>query len=383
MTETIFGPRWEDLGLGDVERYLAGAEDEPLEWEAKGADAEAHHVRRAVCAFANSHDGGYLIVGAEQTPNGFDLLGKAFPDEPHVWVSNVVRNGVRPPPEVKTRAFSVGEDRHVVVVWVPPVATPPCISRGTVFERVPGASPAVKDPTRLAQLYQRGDAAHEAALARADRARKVMLKHHEHPLESKTQIGFVLAAAATGYANPDMSRELFSSFFEDAAQAAIDALPMALPMPYTATPAVPVWTQDTITWTKGPDHQHSPGWTVRVDWSGSAAAAWTLKTDRVATDSLVTGPVAEAWQLLLSLLIDLGATTSHQLSLTLVGAQFAAEQEAFWVGRDPYGHLPTLRRGPLALRSDPAQLASLARETARALGERAYEPGPDGSEPSP
>ena len=49
---TIFGVRWEDFGLGDLERFLADAEPEPLLWEAKGIQAKAGEVRRQVCGFA-------------------------------------------------------------------------------------------------------------------------------------------------------------------------------------------------------------------------------------------------------------------------------------------------------------------------------------------
>src|SRR5205814_969981 len=102
---TIFGPDWQDLTLDAVSDYLADAEGEPLLWEAKGAGVDAHHVRRAVCAFANSHDGGYLILGAEETDGGFELPGVDFPDEPVLWVTNVVRDGVRPWPEIDVLAF--------------------------------------------------------------------------------------------------------------------------------------------------------------------------------------------------------------------------------------------------------------------------------------
>jgi hypothetical protein len=53
---TIFGPPWGDLELASVATYLAGAEDDPLLWEAK-ATADDHAARKEVGAFGNSHDG--------------------------------------------------------------------------------------------------------------------------------------------------------------------------------------------------------------------------------------------------------------------------------------------------------------------------------------
>ena len=162
--ETIFGCESGSLSLDHVRAFLASADAEGLQWEAKGRRLDEHSIGKTVCAFSNSHDGGYLILGANCDADGrFTLGGLAFADEPRLWISNVVRDGLRPYPRIDIHAFPIDETNHVAVVWTPPLADPPCICRGTVYERVTGASPVVKDPSRLAELYQRGDLAHASA----------------------------------------------------------------------------------------------------------------------------------------------------------------------------------------------------------------------------
>src|SRR4051812_27394703 len=89
-----FGDRWDGLRVEDVERFLADAGDEGLTWEAKGGrEPHANAVRKAVCGFANAI-GGYLIVGAEQSANGWRLPGVEFrASEPATWLSSVIANG--------------------------------------------------------------------------------------------------------------------------------------------------------------------------------------------------------------------------------------------------------------------------------------------------
>jgi hypothetical protein len=73
-------------------------------WEAKGTKLEKQEVRRQICGFANSHEGGYLILGAERVSNErpepkWQLDGVQFPDEPRTWIAEIVgdpERGVRP-----------------------------------------------------------------------------------------------------------------------------------------------------------------------------------------------------------------------------------------------------------------------------------------------
>jgi hypothetical protein len=70
----FFDVSWDDLSLAHVERFLADAGDEGINWEAKAEQPDAgggagrrlrvESVRKAVCGFANQL-GGVLILGAD------------------------------------------------------------------------------------------------------------------------------------------------------------------------------------------------------------------------------------------------------------------------------------------------------------------------------
>jgi predicted HTH transcriptional regulator len=161
---TIFGVSWQDLRLEEVERFLNGGEPEGLLREAKGSEIRKDEVRRQVCAFANSHDGGFLILGASRDAEGWRLDGARFEDEPPTWITNVVGNGgVSPYPDgLDTRAWPIEDGKHVAVVWIPSIPTPPC--RHTwcgIRARLRAAIP-VRESLRLAQVFARGDQALKA-----------------------------------------------------------------------------------------------------------------------------------------------------------------------------------------------------------------------------
>ena len=132
---TIFGPEWDELTLQDVQAYLDQAEDEPLLWEAKGTRIDKNEVRTQVCGFANSHEGGYLILGADKTDDGWKANGVAFDGEPTTWLSDVIgdpERGVRPRPDFDIRAWPA-DNGHVAVIRIRSTSTPPCIANGTVY----------------------------------------------------------------------------------------------------------------------------------------------------------------------------------------------------------------------------------------------------------
>ena len=122
-------------------------------------------MRKQVCGFANSHEGGFLMLGArwDSGDQEWRLDGVAFEGEPILWISDVVRNSVRPRPSFDITAWAVDDGRHVAVVKIEPTPTPPCNTNGVVYERVSGATVPVREPQRLAALFKRGDLAREAA----------------------------------------------------------------------------------------------------------------------------------------------------------------------------------------------------------------------------
>ena len=59
-----FGVAWEDLDLTRLEAFFADADEEPLTWEAKGGGPDGlrrDQIVKAVCGFANSELGGFIV----------------------------------------------------------------------------------------------------------------------------------------------------------------------------------------------------------------------------------------------------------------------------------------------------------------------------------
>jgi hypothetical protein len=360
---TIFGPPWDELSLAHVQSYLDEADDEPLLWEAKGTKLKADEVRRQVCAFANSHEGGYLILGAEKAVgednvSSWVLPGVPFPDEPIMWVTNVVSDleaGVRPRPDFDVRPWEA-PNGHVAVVRVAPTSTPPCITNGTVYERLPGKSQTVRDPARLAELFSRGDDARRAAAARADRAAQLVMNNwlegdpdvfgaqpepeEALPEDDSEHIRFAVGVAATGN-SPDTAGRLFQADFAEAIQtrlrerAQLPGLPAGV---YSGPPAYVFWSQDALTWRHRATGLIDATRVVRAASDGSAAAGEVVATEDVLPKHFADIQLAPAWRLADQLLERLGGFGDVYVTVLIAGGRFRMRRDR--------GRI-VIRRGPL------------------------------------
>ena len=80
---TIFGIPWEELQLEHVLAFLNAAGREPLTWEAKGGEVRPEHVTKNVGGFANTVNGGYLLLGFESSGGAWTATGFKCPgDDP-------------------------------------------------------------------------------------------------------------------------------------------------------------------------------------------------------------------------------------------------------------------------------------------------------------
>ena len=388
---TIFGPEWEGLELGHVKAHLAEADDEPLLWEAKATKLTGRNVRRQVCAFANSHDGGYLILGArdnpdKEAPQRWLVEGVSFPDEPTTWITNVIADpvgGVRPRPLFDVRAWPVGAG-HVAVVWVPPISTPPCIANGSVYERLPGESREVTDPLVLADLYRRGDEAHKSAEARAERAALTVLDawlggdagafravwqppegHEPDEVEQKEYVSFAVGIATTGNP-PDISSRLFREDFAHGVWNDLRDRPNDLPLGLSGgSPDSIDVEQSAIIWRHEIEIVLRTITVVRAAWDGSVAVGRKRDTEDVYPNSLVEQGVASEWRYAEQLLVErLAAFGDVYVTVAVAGGKFP---------RRKHGARIVMKRGPLSPGVDEAHVASLARELMRALGHHAWE----------
>ncbi|MDQ3880475.1 MAG: ATP-binding protein [Chloroflexota bacterium] len=372
MAVSIFGVPWGELTLDDVTAFLREADDEPLLWEAKGTALDKREICRQVCGFANSHEGGYLILGADRvTAAGADartwtVEGVPFRDEPRTWISNVIGNlerGVRPMPDFDVASWPTARG-HVAVVRVAPTPTPPCITNGTLYERIPGKTITVRDPLRLADLYARGDRARTDAQARADRAAATL---HSSQARLGDAIEFTVAVAATGNSH-DIAAKLFRQEFADALWDRLDQRPQGLPVPFRQPPDAVVWSQHALSCshqTRGPASALT---IARASWDGGVALHQQLDTHDARVESLVSSCVEPAWRMADELLRELGAFGDVYVSVLFSGGPFspaAPPQEDLTI---------ELRRGPLLPGVDPLHVATVTRELQRALQIPAPEP---------
>lgn len=366
---TIFGPEWEALDLPDIQAFLDGADDEPLVWEAKGPGTDKHHVRRAVCGFANSHEGGYLVAGATRDGGVWKLSGVEFPDEPAVWIDSVVRDEVRPTPQLDVRAWRVEEsERHVAIARVEPVAVPPCITRGTVYERVPGRTVPVKEPLRLAELFARGDHARAEAQAKARRARADMLtRGRTHPNYTSNRVQVAVGAATAAYL-VDISSRVFSENLRTSLMALADATLDAGPAELGVQRQAAIRQDAHSVTTSGPEG----GWTVSASWDGSLGVFWVMPEENLSTHHFVQHAIDKAWQASRIALGEIGGYGPVYVAIAVCGAGHPQNVETY--GADPAPGTK-LDRGPIDLTASDLDLASVERELNRALGRDAFEPG--------
>jgi hypothetical protein len=401
---TIFGTAWGDLDLEHVQTYLDQADDEPLLWEAKGTKLDKNEVRRQVCAFANGHEVGYLILGAERAVGAsperrWVLDGVSFPDEPMTWITNIVTDlatGVRPRPDFDVKPWAA-PNGHVAVVRVTPTSTPPCIANGTVYERLPGKTQTVRDPLILAGLFSRGDEAQRNAQARADRAALIVMNEwlqgdagvfrvewvtpqpeaDEEPgdegaddvdaedVEDVEHVRFSIGVAATGNP-PNISGRLFRDEFATDIWNELRERPAGLPAGYYASSPDPVtWSQEALTWRHQVGGNVNAVTVVRAVWDGSVCVGQKLSTDDVYPDSFAQTRVSAEWQLADRLVQRLGGFGDVYVTVLFAGGRFPRRKQKDFV---------VMRRGPLLPGVDDEHVASLGRELMRAVGNADPEP---------
>lgn len=361
---TVFGPSWDDLTLDDVAAFLHDAPSEPLEWEAK-SDWNPGAIRAAVCGFANSHNGGYLLLGVEKKKGEpWTIDGVKTPNgDPPSDVTDLIDNrGVTPFPDgLDVRSFAIDGGKHVAVVRVPPTPTPPCLTKGTVFERVSGKTIPVEDASRLASLFERGDAAQQAGVRKADRAANRALQLAGLISGTATQFGLALGAPGLPI---DLTPRLFSTDLNTVAQKLMHELLIDEPANVPGQPQVSARsTQFELIYTvAGIDQRLGWDWLICLHREGSVGVHWTPKHSSSSIPSLVHGtpsPVGKAWAYAHALLHKLGLSALNYLQLRVCLPQpFPLDA---MIGREG-GTGPT----------DKA-LANIERELRRANGELIFE----------
>jgi hypothetical protein len=243
VVESLLAASWEELEQRHLEDFLHDAHDEGLTWEVKGDRKTSRwprpeQVYEPACAFANSLDGGLLIIGAERRQDergkaqtGWDLRGLLSPrEEIPLWIGRQI-DRLRPrPSHWPPKVWKVGEGRIAAAVLIEPVPDPPCVTPdGRVLQRTSGASIPVTDPTVLARLQERGQSARKQAEDTAEMvatwARDVPIKLQGGPAAWPVEVGHLtVGMAATGYES-DIGSRLFHETFPERLRAARHELP--------------------------------------------------------------------------------------------------------------------------------------------------------------
>lgn len=378
MTDmTVFGPSWAELELGDLEAFLRGAPAEPLLWEGK-ADMRPERLRKHVTGFANGHDVGYLILGADQHDDGtWTLDGIKFPtgDPPNDITNLIANRGVTPYPDgLDVRPFEVGDAKHVAVVRIPPVATPPCNTGGTVYERVSGKTIPVTDPARLAELIHRGDDARRAA---EEKAHSAALRVLERAPAEPENVAFAVGIAAAGYA-PDISSRLFSERFKLGLQSSIETVLVGDErMGSAGTRIEQRVTQEAIMLRSAAIHRVGWSWTVRGSWDGALGVHWTMAVPRTSVEVVVSQALRAA---LLSAreVLDMLAPSGPRYLHAIVKLGETQLVYSGFPGTEPTPDRLTVKRVLVPGADFGEVLDSIGRELERATGIMVYEDGEQG-----
>ena len=361
---TVFGVTWDELTLEQLAAFLEQAPPEPLSWEAKEA-ARPDSVRKQVCGFANGHEVGYLILGAKQHDGAWSLDGVNFPNQdPPNDITNILTNGgVTPYPYgLEVRSFSVGDDRHVAVVRVPPTPTPPCNAGGTVYERVSGKTIPVTDSSRLAALFDGGDSARERATATAaEAAARALVLGRSHPPDD---VHFALGLAAVGYGADLTTRPFTEEFMQGARSSVLSLLADDGPISPEQTPEI---SQDALIQRLTAQHRLGWSWLVQASRDGGIGVHGALKVQQTSLPELVRNQIKRAWACAEETLSMLEPAGERYLHVIVAGGDFPPNEAG------ARGEWPVLLRGGPLTGPTEDILASMQRELERATGLFAFE----------
>lgn len=299
----LFGVPWERLDRSHVEQFLDSAEDEGINWEAKGAGKDESHrprretLRKAACGFANQI-GGYLIVGASKKDSKWVLDGIPRPSpEPRLWLRQVLGE-LRPKPLVDvSKLFELSNGRIAMVARIEQVANTPCMTaEGRIYERVSGATVEVTDPVVLDKLFRRGEHARLRAEKFAGRAAEQAIKLPDWI--SQRSVSICVGLASIGRETDDISSRLFTPRVHELIVDRIWKLHGdSQPEPADIRP-----TQDSyLARFDSPSHRTTDGGKVvgvtrmshfiKANWDGSAAAGlWSadeLQSDVIEPESVI------------------------------------------------------------------------------------------------
>ncbi len=394
----LFGVPWPELRNSHVEEFLNNADEEGVNWEAKGEGPNGNRPRpeslcKAACGFANQI-GGYLIVGASRKDEKWGLDGIEVPaEEPRLWVGQILR-GLQPVPRFEVSdTFKVDGGKIALVVRVEPIAVPPCMTpQGRVYERVTGETLPVDDPALLDRLFRRGAEARARIAALAPRAAERALEASGWTFQKS--VGISVALAPLGRETEDISSRLFTQETRQSMMEATWSLMLGLrPGGRPDGGVYSMQRQDShAALIDFAEHRHwgandeliatnRSTWLTQANWDGTVAASLTLSDADVASGPQPEDIIAALWKVIVPLGGRLGGYGPCQLSALIAVTKTTQDVAQGTVvhagGRLPpddslYADMPaTTRIGRIVDLVEPEEnvLRSIGRETRRSAGE--------------
>jgi hypothetical protein len=383
--DSVFSVPWDVLELEHVKQFLAEGYEEGLRWEAKGGDPRSaaptrnelrDQIREEVCGFANSI-GGVVIFGVERGEAGgarWSLPGMVFPvDEPVRWIDDVIRDSLNPVPRFEPKTWALPDDRTVAAIGVEPVAEPPCMTRaGSIYERVSSKTIRVNEPLVLLRLTERGTAAAEAAISRAQAATRETTAVGS--IRSQERLAVSLGIGAVGY-EPDISSRLFTEHVAQRFRTAVadNLLPdrgsRSRPLrQHVFQNRIELWSPPDPTGEAEPDR----AWLSTALWNGGIGIRCAANDTDISLDLLLEDVLWPSFRVAFEMLELVGGYGRVYLTVALSGG-FTLYGGPGW-STDFNSSATAARWVPDSVLPTTDVVESLKREFLRAAGFAAWEP---------
>ena len=164
QSEIQFEELSSDLDLFLVENIGITFSELRLQQEKQNCDFKevlpenADHIAKELCAFANNHGGGILLIGIDNDGNitGIPIAKK---DEIQMRIGNIAKDSCQPSVVVSFQPFAIDSDQNrcLVAVRISEIERKPCMSKGRIFIRNNAtAIPANPDQVRRLLLGNLG-----------------------------------------------------------------------------------------------------------------------------------------------------------------------------------------------------------------------------------
>ena len=145
----INNKQWEKLRFSDIEKLLAGTDDETFFFEFKSDKESPAKLVKEVSAFANTY-GGYILLGItdDKTIEGC----KQWTEQ---RIHTTIHDSITPIPNFDVKRLRSGAIT-IFVIKINEGTMPPYITnKGQIFERVSSGSFPINDSAKLSQLYNK------------------------------------------------------------------------------------------------------------------------------------------------------------------------------------------------------------------------------------